>query len=45
MENSNNEIPEDINVHKKIWGKNAEEVVYGTEERAQDDNDHEDDKS
>jgi hypothetical protein len=44
MENNNNEIPEDINVHKQIWGKNAEEVVYGTEERAQDDNDHEDDK-
>ncbi|HEX2067097.1 MAG TPA: hypothetical protein VHF08_00170 [Nitrososphaeraceae archaeon] len=23
------EIPDDINIHKKIWGKNANEVVYG----------------
>jgi hypothetical protein len=23
------EIPDDINIHKKIWGKNADEVVYG----------------
>jgi hypothetical protein len=23
------EIPEEINVHKEIWGKNAEEVIYG----------------
>jgi hypothetical protein len=23
------EIPEEINVHKQIWGKNAEEVIYG----------------
>jgi hypothetical protein len=23
------EIPEDINIHKKIWGKNADQVVYG----------------
>ena len=26
---NNNEIADDINVHKKIWGKNAEEVIYG----------------
>ena len=35
MEN-NNEIPEDINVHKKIWGKNADEGDYGT--AGEDDN-------
>jgi hypothetical protein len=23
------ETPDDINIHKKIWGKNAHEVVYG----------------
>jgi hypothetical protein len=23
------DIPDDINIHKKIWGKNADEVVYG----------------
>jgi hypothetical protein len=23
------DIPEEINVHKQIWGKNAEEVIYG----------------
>ena len=23
------ETPDDINIHKKIWGKNADEVVYG----------------
>jgi hypothetical protein len=23
------EIPEEINVHKQIWGKNADQVVYG----------------
>ena len=26
------ETPEEINVHKQIWGKNAEEVVYGGKE-------------
>jgi hypothetical protein len=25
------EIPEEINVHKQIWGKNVEEVIYGDE--------------
>lgn len=23
------EIPDDINIHKKIWGKNVDEVIYG----------------
>jgi hypothetical protein len=23
------ETPDDINIHKKIWGKNADEIVYG----------------
>jgi hypothetical protein len=27
--NNDNEIPDDINIHKKTWGKNAEEVIYG----------------
>jgi hypothetical protein len=32
------DIPEEINVHKQIWGKNAEEVIYGSgEEEDQDD--------
>jgi hypothetical protein len=26
------EVPEEINVHKQIWGKDAEEVVYGSVE-------------
>ena len=30
----NEEIPDDINIHKKIWGKNADEVVYGGTEGA-----------
>jgi hypothetical protein len=26
------EIPDDINIHKKIWGKNVDEIIYvGTE--------------
>jgi hypothetical protein len=28
------EIPDDINIHKKIWGKNADEVIYGRTEGA-----------
>jgi hypothetical protein len=31
------DIPEEINVHKQIWGKNAEEVIYGSGEEGQDD--------
>ena len=27
--NNKNQIPDDINIHKKTWGKNAEEVIYG----------------
>lgn len=26
-------VPEEINVHKQIWGKDAEEVVYGSVEK------------
>jgi hypothetical protein len=26
---NNNEIPEEINIHKKIWGKEADQVIYG----------------
>jgi hypothetical protein len=26
------DTPEEINVHKQIWGKNAEEVIYGGRE-------------
>jgi hypothetical protein len=38
------EIPEEINVHKQIWGKNADQVVYGRaggegEEEGEDDDD------
>jgi hypothetical protein len=27
--NDNNEIPDDINTHKQIWGKDAAQVSYG----------------
>lgn len=27
------EIPEDINVHKQIWGKDADQVIYGEGEK------------
>lgn len=26
---SDDEIPEDINVHKQIWGKDVTQVIYG----------------
>jgi hypothetical protein len=26
---SDDEIPEDINVHKQIWGKDVTKVIYG----------------
>jgi len=26
---NDDEIPEDINVHKQIWGKDADQVIYG----------------
>jgi len=31
------EIPEDINVHKQIWGKDADQVIYGEGEKKDDD--------
>ena len=34
------EIPEDINIHKKIWGKNADKVVYGSVGSKEGENDH-----
>jgi hypothetical protein len=36
------EIPDDINIHKKIWGKNADEVVYGGKKGREGKNDKED---
>jgi len=27
--NDNNEIPDDINTHKQIWGKDAAQASYG----------------
>jgi hypothetical protein len=38
---SNHEIPEEINVHKQIWGKNMDEVIYGIEETVQGNDDDE----
>lgn len=35
------EIPEEINVHKEIWGKNAEEVIYGGVENGDQGEDNE----
>jgi hypothetical protein len=36
------EIPEEINIHKQIWGKNVEEVSYGgkgtEDQRGEDEN-------
>jgi hypothetical protein len=34
------DIPEEINVHKQIWGKNPEEVIYGRGEVAEDDEEY-----
>jgi hypothetical protein len=34
------DIPEEINVHKQIWGKNAEEVIYGSGEREDQDDEY-----
>jgi hypothetical protein len=34
------DIPEEINVHKQIWGKNPEEVIYGRGEVAEDDDEY-----
>jgi len=30
---NDDEIPEDINVHKQIWGKDADQVIYGEVEK------------
>jgi hypothetical protein len=38
----NEEIPEEINIHKKIWGKNADQVVYGGDGRKEGIKDHTD---
>jgi hypothetical protein len=35
------DIPEEINIHKQIWGKNADEVVYGKGEVAEEEDDDE----
>jgi hypothetical protein len=35
------DIPEEINIHKQIWGKNADEVVYGKGEEAREEEDDE----
>jgi hypothetical protein len=34
---SDNEIPEDANVHKQIWGKDADQAIYGEVEKKEDD--------
>ncbi len=33
---NDDEIPEDINVHKQIWGKDADQVIYGEVEKKED---------
>jgi hypothetical protein len=40
MSNNESDIPEEINVHKQIWGKDPEEVTYGRGEAAEDDDDY-----
>ena len=34
------DIPEEINLHKQIWGKNPDEVIYGRGEVAEDDEEY-----
>jgi hypothetical protein len=34
------DTPEEINVHKQIWGKNAEEVIYGGREEGDQDKEY-----
>jgi len=34
---NDDEIPKDINVHKQIWGKDADQVIYGELEKKEDD--------
>jgi hypothetical protein len=31
MNTNDVDIPEEINVHKQNWGKNADQVIYGRE--------------
>ena len=38
------EIPDDINIHKKIWGKNADEVIYGGKKDREGNKDKDKDK-
>ena len=33
MNTNDLDIPEEINVHKQNWGKNADQVIYGREGR------------
>jgi hypothetical protein len=40
MSTNESDIPEEINVHKQIWGKNPEEVIYGRGEVAEDDDEY-----
>jgi hypothetical protein len=40
MSTNESDIPEEINVHKQIWRKNPEEVIYGRGEVAEDDDDY-----
>ena len=43
MKTNEIEIPEEINVHKQIWGKNADQVVYGRGEGQGGEKEEEDD--
>jgi hypothetical protein len=36
MSSNEFDIPEEINVHRQIWGKDAAEVIYGRGEIAED---------
>jgi hypothetical protein len=40
MNANDSEIPDEINAHKKNWGKNADQVVYGGGERDNDDDEY-----
>jgi hypothetical protein len=36
------DIPEEINIHKQIWGKDADRVVYGRVEENEENEERED---
>jgi hypothetical protein len=36
----NEDSPEDINIHKRIWGENADQVVYDRVGGKEGENDH-----